>query len=251
MANLERKHEQATSFGAAADVYERVRPSYPDEAIGWLLPPSARRVLDLGAGTGKLTRGLAGRGLEVIAVEPSAGMRAELARALPEVTLLAGTAEEIPLPAQAVDAVLVAQAWHWVDPVRAVPEVARVLTPGGQLGLVWNMRDERVDWVAELTRIIHTPDYTDNGSLAPPVGPLFGPVERFDVEWGRSMRPAGLLDLVASRSYIITMSEPERAAVLARVRHLLGTHPALAGADAITMPYVTRCSRAKLPSSPA
>jgi SAM-dependent methyltransferase len=251
VADLERRKVQAASFGAAADLYERARPSYPDEAIDWLLPPSARRVLDLGAGTGKLTRGLAGRGLEVIAVEPSAGMRAELAQVLPEVTLLAGTAEEIPLPAQAVDAVLVAQAWHWVDPVRAVPEVARVLTPGGQLGLVWNMRDERVDWVAELTRIIHTPDYTDNGSLAPPVGPPFGPVERFDVEWGRDMRPAEILELVSSRSYIITMPERERAAVLARVEHLLGTHPSLAGAGVITMPYVTRCSRARLSSRPA
>jgi SAM-dependent methyltransferase len=251
VADLERRKVQAASFGAAADVYERARPSYPAAAIDWLLPPSARRVLDLGAGTGKLTRGLADRGLDVVAVEPSAGMRDELAQVLPDITLLAGTAEEIPLPARAVGAVLVAQAWHWVDPVRAVPEVARVLAPGGQLGLVWNMRDERVDWVSELTRIIHTPDYTDNGSLAPQVGPPFGPVERFDVEWGRPMRPAEVLELVASRSYIITMPEQERSAVLARVQHLLGTHPALAGAGEITMPYVTRCSRARLspPSS--
>jgi SAM-dependent methyltransferase len=246
VADLEGRKAQAASFGAAADVYERARPAYPAQAIDWLVPPSARRVLDLGAGTGKLTRGLAERGLDVVAVEPSAGMRAELARALPGVTLLAGMAEAIPLPPQSVDAVVVAQAWHWADPVRAVPEVARVLAPGGQLGLVWNMRDERVDWVAELTRIIHTPDYTDNGSLDPPVGPPFGPVERFDVEWGRPMRPPGLLELVASRSYIITMAEPDRAAVLARVQHLLDTHPALAGAAEITMPYVTRCSRARL-----
>jgi SAM-dependent methyltransferase len=246
VADLELRKVQAASFGNAADVYERARPAYPAEAIDWLLPASARRVLDLGAGTGKLTRGLVDRGLDVIAVEPSAGMRGELAQVLPGVTLLAGTAEEIPLPAGSVDAVVVGQAWHWIDPVRAVPEVARVLTPGGQLGLVWNMRDERVAWVAELTRIIHTPDYTDNGSLAPRVGPPFGPVQRFDVEWGREMQPKEVLDLVSSRSYIITMPEPERAAVLARVQQLLGTHPALAGVAGITMPYVTRCSRARL-----
>ncbi len=150
MPGTERRKAQAASFGAAAATYERARPSYPDEAIGWLLPPGARRVLDLGAGTGKLTRGLVGRGLGVVAVEPSAGMRDQLARVLPGVTVLAGTAEEIPLADHAVDAVLVAQAWHWVDPARAVPEAARVLAPGGRLGLLWNIRDERADWVAEL-----------------------------------------------------------------------------------------------------
>jgi hypothetical protein len=123
-----------------------------------------------------------------------------------------------------------------------------VLTPGGRLGLLWNIRDERVDWVAELTRIIHTPDYVDNGSDAPPVGPPFGPAERFDVEWSRPTTPAGIIDLVASRSYIITMPQDQRAAVLARVQRLLDTHSGLAGAAEISMPYVTRCSRAQLAS---
>ena len=156
-ADEARRREQATSFGAAAGAYERGRPPYPAEAIDWLLPPGAARVLDVGAGTGKLTRELAARGLDVVAVEPLPGMREQLARAVPGVPVHPGTAEDIPLPDGSVDAVLAAQAWHWVDQARAVPEVARVLVPGGQLGLVWNMRDDRADWVAQLSQILHDP----------------------------------------------------------------------------------------------
>ena len=241
------RNRQAASFGAAAGVYERSRPAYPDEAVDWLLPPGARHVLDVGAGTGKLTRSLAARGLAVTAVEPSDGMRAELARVLPGVTVLAGSAENIPAAAGTADAVLLAQAWHWVQPARAVPEIARVLAPGGRLGLVWNIRDERVDWVAELTRIIHTDSYTDNGSEAPVVGPPFGPAERFDVEWSMPVTADRLADLVASRSYIITIDPAERDERLRRVRELVATHPDIGGAAEFPLPYVTRCSRATLP----
>ena len=251
---MERRKVQAASFGAAAATYERARPSYPGEAIDWLLAAGARRVLDLGAGTGKLTRALRDRGLDVVAVEPSAGMRDQLARVLPGAPVLAGTAEQIPLAGHAVNAVLVAQAWHWIDPARAVPEVARVLRPGGRLGLLWNIRDERADWVAELGTILHGHDdperasASDHASLAPVVGPPFGPVERFDVEWSRRTAPAEIVELVCSRSYIITMPPSERTAVLSRVRQLLDTHPDLAGATEICLPYVTRCSRAQLAS---
>ena len=247
MAGHEGRNEQAASFGAAAGLYEQARPGYPAEAVDWLLPPGARRVLDVGAGTGKLTRALAARGLAVTAVEPSEGMRGELARALPEVTVLAGRAEEIPVADGTADAVLLAQAWHWVDPARAVPEVARVLAPGGRLGLVWNIRDERADWVAELTRIIHTENYTDNGSEAPVVGPPFGPVERLDVEWSMPITADRLVGLVATRSYIITMEQAERADRLRRVRELVASHPDIGGAAEFPLPYVTRCSRAILP----
>src|SRR5437016_4501937 len=154
----ERRQARAASFGSAAGAYERGRPPYPPEAIDWLLPAGAARVLDLGAGTGKLTRQLTGRGLDLTAVEPSEGMREQLRRAVPGVRALAGTAEQIPLPDLSVDAVLVAQAWHWMDPAVAVPEVARVLRPGGQLGLLWNIRDERADWVAGLGAILRQSD---------------------------------------------------------------------------------------------
>ncbi len=211
---------RAASFGSAADAYERGRPSYPAAALDWLLPRHARRVLDLGAGTGKLTRQLRDLELDVVAVEPSAGMREQLAQAVPGVALLDGTAESIPLPDHSVDAVLVAQAWHWVDPARAVPEVARVLTPRGRLGLVWNIRDERVGWVADLGRTMHRHGEEDGGDPAPVVGPPFGPLQRHQVEWGYRLSAAALVDLVASRSYVITLPSPQRTALLADVRQL-------------------------------
>src|SRR5690348_13701049 len=142
MSLREWRRAQATSFGVAAGAYERGRPPYPAAAIDWLVPEHATRVLDVGAGTGKLTRQLRERGLDVIAVEPSAGMREELHRAVPGAPVLAGTAEQIPLADGTVDLVIVAQAWHWMDPERTIPEVARVLAPGGRLGLMWNRRVE-------------------------------------------------------------------------------------------------------------
>jgi SAM-dependent methyltransferase len=249
MAASEREKAQAASFGAAAASYERGRPTYPPEAIDWLLPAGARRVLDLGAGTGKLTRLLHGRGLDVVAVEPSSGMRGQLTQAVPGVPVCAGTAEEIPLDDGSVDAVLVAQAWHWVDPQRATGEVARVLAPGGRLGLLWNVRDEREDWVAQFGQLLHGDRNQDTPAAASSVGPPFGPVEHLDVEWRCQMTPDAVIDLASSRSYIITMPPGDRAAVLAGVRQLLGTHPALAGAAQVVLPYITRCYRATLTRS--
>jgi SAM-dependent methyltransferase len=234
------------SFGAAAQEYARSRPSYPDAAVDWLLPAGARTVLDLGAGTGQLTRQLVRRGLDVVAVEPSDGMRAELAAALPDVPALAGSAEEVPLPDASVDAVLVAQAWHWVDVARAVPEVARVLVPGGRLGLLWNIRDEREDWTARLGALLHRGREQHLGSDSPDVGPPFSSIERLDVPWVQRSGTADLLDLVASRSYVITMPPDGRQALLEEVRALLDDHPALQRRDEVDLPYVTRCSRCDL-----
>jgi SAM-dependent methyltransferase len=241
----ERRVAQAASFGAAAAAYERGRPSYPAEAIDWLVPAGATRVLDLGAGTGKLTRQLRERHLDVVAVEPSRGMRYQLARALPGVLLLPGAAEAIPLSDHSVDAVLAGQAWHWVDPSRAVPEVARVLAPGGTLGLIWNIRDEREDWVAQLGRIMHSYGDEDSGRPDPKVGAPFGPLQRHQVEWRHRVTPEALIDLVSSRSYVITLPEPDKAALLADVRELISSHATLAAAEPV-MPYVTDCFRADL-----
>lgn len=242
-----RQAEQAASFGQAASEYERGRPGYPEAGLDWLLPPDAHGVVDLGAGTGKLTRQLADRGLQVVAIEPSDGMRAELARALPGVPALAGSAENIPLPDAGADAVLVAQAWHWVDPDLAVPEVIRVLRPGGRLGLIWNFRDESVDWVAALGRSMRS--IADDPTLVSvELGASFGPVERLTVPWQHRTSPDGLRDLVASRSYVITAPAAQRSRVLREVDLLLAEHPALAGHSEFDLPYLTTCVRASMVS---
>lgn len=241
--NTSDRDRQAASFGAAAGSYERARPSYPAAAVSWLLPHGEHRVLDLGAGTGQMSRALVARGLDVLAVEPSQGMREELSRVLPQISILTGSAEAIPLPDDAVDAVVVAQAWHWVDPGRAVPEVARVLRPGGRLGLVWNIRNERVDWVAELGALVHRGVEQDMRSDEPPVGAPFGPLESYDVPWTHRMPKQTLLDLVASRSYVITLPADERAELLREVEGLLDSHPELVGRSDVDLPYIARCSR--------
>ena len=239
------RQQRSLSFGAEAAAYERGRPSYPPEAIDWLLPPNARDVLDLGAGTGKLTTRLVERGLEVVAVDPIQEMLELLSHSLPDTPALLGTAEEIPLPDDSVDAVLVAQAWHWFDPERAAKEIARVLRPGGRLGLVWNTRDERMGWVKDLGRIIgHEDDpFSQKVTLAEP----FDDIERHQVEWTSYLTPQALIDLVASRSYCITSPADVRTQTLERVRELLGTHPALANSTGLALPYVTVSIRATLP----
>jgi SAM-dependent methyltransferase len=247
----EQRQAQASSFGAAAAEYEASRPGYPAAALDWLVPDGARRVLDLGAGTGKLTRLLLDRGLEVTAVEPSAGMREQLAASAPGATVLAGSAEDIPLAAGSVDAVLVAQAWHWVDEDRAIPEVARVLVPGGRLGLVWNIRDGREPWVAGLWAIVDRaladPQDSQESTTAPDVPAPFGDVERFEVNWTHQLSPADLVQLVASRSYVITLPGQQRRELLAEVTGFVATDPALAGREQVGFPYITVCTRARVP----
>ncbi|GAB2607533.1 putative methyltransferase [Paractinoplanes abujensis] len=232
----------ANSFGPAAEIYERGRPSYPPAALDWLLPAGTPRVLDLGAGTGKLTRQIRDRGLEVTAVEPAEGMLEQLKRSVPGVPAHLGRAEQIPLPDSSADAVLLAQAWHWVDPAQAAPEIARVLTPGGRLGLLWNLRDERADWVRRLGEIIGSQE-SERDTV---VGPPFGPVEIAHFEWTETLGPERLIDMVASRSYVILLEPDERAALLMEVRRLIATHPDLVGRTEFRLPYITECARTAL-----
>ena len=238
--------ERSLSFGSQAAAYERGRPSYPPEAIDWLLAPAegwdARDVLDLGAGTGKLTTRLVERGLDVVAVDPIAEMLDVLRATLPATPALLGTAEQIPLGDNSVDAVLVAQAWHWFDPKRAVAEVARVLRPGGRLGLVWNIRDERLGWVKEFGEIVG--GERDIADTTVDLPAPFTDIATHQVEWTNYMTAQALIDYVASRSYCITSPAEVRTRTLEEVRTLLATHPALANAGGIAVPYVTVCVRA-------
>lgn len=228
----QRWRERAGSFGAAADVYDRSRPSYPVEAVRWALPEESKRVLDLGAGTGKLTSVLLDLGLDVVAVEPSEQMRARIpARA----EVLEGTAEAIPLPDGSVDAVLVGQAFHWFDPEPALAEMARVLRPGGTVGLLWNVMDDSTAWVKEVTALFGAEDLVSHMDGRPPFdgnGALGEPVHD-EFENGQSLDRDLLVDLVASRSVLTSLPEEERLEVLAQVRELAPDD------EPFELPYVT------------
>jgi SAM-dependent methyltransferase len=238
---------RSSSFGQGVEAYATARPSYPAEAVRWLVPAGARDVVDLGAGTGKLTTGLAALpGVHVTAVEPDDVMRTALAAALPQVTARAGTAEATGLPDASADVVTVGQAWHWFDPLPATTEVARVLRSGGQLALVWNVVLEGdTDWADAYFEIVHRGDTLDySRSEDPVVGPELGPWERATFPWRRTIRPDELRALAASRSHLIAMPPAERDALLDEVDALWRTHPDLVGRETAELPYVTRCWRA-------
>lgn len=236
----------ARSFGRAASVYRVARPGYPVEAIAWLIG-DAVRVLDLGAGTGKLTEALVALDRDVIAVDPVEEMLDELEVAVPGVPRILGAAEDIPLEDGSVDAVVAGQAWHWFRPDRAIPEIARVLRPDGVLGLVWNSRDIRADWLRQAGEIMHERhDASATFESYVTIGPPFGEVEQHSVEWSERMSRARFLDLVRSRSYYITAPASEQAATIAALETLLETHPDVAGAEELAVPYLTRCFRSRL-----
>ena len=238
---------RAASFSRGAGNYSAVRPGYPDDAVRFLVPDGAARVLDLAAGTGKLTTSLVARGLDVVAVEPSAPMLDELRRALPGVETHVGTAESLPLPEGAVDAVVVGQAWHWFDAEAASAEIARVLRPGGTVGVVWNDRDDAVDWVARFGEILHRGDRLEPTvqHVAPRFGDAFGEVEHQAFRWEDEISPGSLRPLAASRSYLLLLPDDEREELLGAVDELAATHPDLAGRARVPLPYVTNAYRAQ------
>lgn len=249
------REEMSTSFGGAAGAYESGRPDYPSETVAWLLEPArhdgrALRVADVGAGTGKLTRVALELGAEVVAIDPDPEMLAMLRSEVHGVPTFVGKAERMPLPPASVDALLYGQAWHWVDPDEAAVEAARVLRPGGVLGLVWNIRDDSVPWVARLTAAMH-------GSHAEEmlagdgvrVGAPFGEVERRVWRWTRTMERAAFLDMVASRSYVITAAEADRTRILAAVEALFDENLQVdgRGREVVDIPYRTEAFRAIRP----
>jgi len=231
-----------TAFAGVADAYERARPTYPDDGVRWLVGAEPADVVDLGAGTGKLTRALVALGHRVTAVEPLAEMRAELELAVSGVTVLGGRAEELPLPDGAADVVTCGQAFHWFDHARSVPEIARVLRPGGRLALVWNSRDDRDPWTARLSEIIGN-ETVQESDLAPVVeSGLFDPVETARFTFEHTLDRDGLLDLVLSRSYCAKLPPDERAPILEAVAAL---YDETAGPDGVRLVYVTECFRSE------
>lgn len=242
IVNRDERRGRATSFGAVADAYERARPEYPADAVRWLAGDQPADVLDVGAGTGKLTRGLVAIGHRVTAVEPLPEMLAHLRAAVPSAQALVGAAERLPLPDASADIVVSAQAFHWFDGPVALREFIRVLRPGGRIGLVWNTRDDREPWAAELSAAIGN-ESVESGDAEDPIeaSGLFGPVEEATFSHVQRLDREELLDLVRSRSYCAVMAMPERDGVLARVAALYDAH---AGADGIDLPYITECFRA-------
>lgn len=256
-----RVHDAASrGFERGADAYERGRPGYPPEAVrclaGALQVEPGRTVVDLAAGTGKLTRELVRTEARVIAVEPVAAMRTKLAEALPAVAALDGTAEELPLDSRSADAVTVAQAFHWFRPDAALAEIHRVLRPGRGLGLVWNMRDESTGWVARLSEILAPHEGAAPrqrlGRWRPALAgsALFGPLEERRFAFAQEVDRETLLAAVESRSYVAALADGPRASVLAQVAELVETHPETRGRERFPLPYRTEvywCAARKAP----
>jgi ubiquinone/menaquinone biosynthesis C-methylase UbiE len=221
------------AFGSVAESYERRRPSYPPEVIEWLagklgLGPG-KTVVDVGAGTGKLTRRLVATRARVVAVEPLAEMLAQLEAAVPDAEALLGSAEEIPMPDGSADAVTAASAFHWFDHVRALPEIHRVLRPGGGLGIVANGRDLDDPLQEAIQAIVgpYLPDLEQLGGWrqALAASPLFGTVETFEARFEQLFDADGLAERMSTVSYVARLPDGEREDVLAQVRALGDAQP--------------------------
>lgn len=239
------------SFGAVAARYDRVRPTYPPAAVEWALGVAPVRVVDLGAGTGLLTRVLVGLGHDVVPVEPDPGMRARLDAATAPVRALAGEAEAIPLPDASVDAVVAGQSYHWFDPPRAHAEIARILRPGGTFAPIWNVRDESVPWLRQLAKAMRsTRDTTRDELAARGFGRWFGPIERGEFRHAVEHTVDDLIELVKSRSYYLTASAQIQSVIEASVRDLMSSHTDLRGRNSVEVPYVTEVYRARLLAAP-
>jgi SAM-dependent methyltransferase len=258
----EQKAERAASFGGAAAHYERYRPGPPAAAVDWILPVGARAVVDLGAGTGGLTRVLAGRLDEVIAVEPDDRMRAVLAEAVPEARAMQGRGESIPLADGSVDAVIASSSWHWMDPIPTLHEVGRVLVPGGMLGVVWSgpdrdsamieqartllggANDSGSEAEAALAQAIDDP-YAPTQVLEIPDGVPFDRPESTAITWDVDLTTDDLIGLLGTFSWVILMDDDARERLFDTARRFLRESMSTEGAATIAVPYRAEVWRAR------
>jgi SAM-dependent methyltransferase len=251
----ERTALRSRSFGAIADGYDQFRPGPPAAALDWLIPEGAADVIEVGAGTGAVTRALLQRGLRVRAVEPDPRMRQILAERAPQADVLEGTGEAIPGSDASADVVLYASAWHWVDEARAVPEVARVLRPGGRFALLWNGANRRVPWVRSLwaggvpsddeeaKQVEQGVSHRRQVDLGPSAA-LFTEPERQVISWEQTVSRQELLGLIGTYSGVIVMDAEARRTFFASVERFLDTDPATAGRQSYDLPMGALCWRA-------
>jgi SAM-dependent methyltransferase len=243
--------DRSMSFGAIATDYDRVRPSPPPVAVDWLLPSRRDVVVDLAAGTGLLTRAISERAGHVIAVEPDDRMRAVLAARSPQVEVLSGRGEAIPMPDGSADAVLISSAWHWLDPDRAGPEIARVLRDNGRLGVIWTGRDLTMPWlpVDEWFLGIRRRNGADGAGLQwnarrlnLPEPIMFENIETTTFRFIRRMSAPDLIDWLTTYSRVITASDEVKAAGRARAAAALAEQ--FPDASHIEVPMLSLCWRA-------
>lgn len=237
-------------FGKVAESYDRGRPTYPREAVEWLVGTAPRSVLELGAGTGKLTRMLVELGHDVHATDPDEAMLAVLRRNLPDVRAGVGSAERIPASDLSYDVVVVGQAFHWFDLDKALPEISRVLTPGGTLALAWNQRDESIPWVRKLGRILDRPIESMDPSEPLLDSGCFEGVEHAQYSFWQPIDRASVVDLVLSRSNVALLPDEEREA---KRREVLAFYDDYGrGMDGMRLPYTCLAYRATvIPQVPA
>lgn len=245
-----RVHDAAArGFEAAAVRYERGRPTYPDDAVAFLIRTleigERTDVVELGAGTGKFTELIIPTGARIVAVEPVSAMRQALERNCPTITVLDGVAEEIPLADASADAVVAAQAFHWFEADRALHEIHRVLRSDGALGVIWNVRDEASDWSEHLTAIFDRlsgdgPRYRDmRWREAFTRTELFGPIHHQVAYQIHKVTREQFVDRVLSVSYVASAPDDEYERVMAEVEVMLDTNPELRDREEIAMPYRT------------
>jgi SAM-dependent methyltransferase len=241
------RENRGGSFRDTADDYERGRPSYPMEAVRWLVD-DARRVVDLGAGTGKLTEGLVRLAPEIIAVEPEPSMLTKLRSEVTNAHAVCGRAAAIPVVSEWADCVTVAQAFHWFDDEPALREMARVLSARGRLGLVWNVRDESVSWVAELVQITgRDKSHATRSTLKS--RPHFDAFESTTFRFAHKVSPSALVAHVRSRSHVAGLSHEEQKRLVRAVLDLCDEHPDLAGRSSFEFPYLTEAFRSRKEST--